>query len=100
MVYRALDIIAQVINLRSSRDHKNDFCRLFSASGLVTHLSKLLIALLTVSNNNTDIKAKTYLEKVISIFTTFSSGDSVVKLHMINKASMQCKFHVSITYYY
>ncbi|KAL9653797.1 hypothetical protein ABK040_012858 [Willaertia magna] len=92
LIYEIIDHIDKVINLaeEQTRTPKNDFCRLFSKSGLMTHLSLIFLLLLRkYINAPSDPKSKKYFEKTIGLLVLFSGMDYVVRAHVSQVESLK-----------
>eukprot|EP01080_Neovahlkampfia_damariscottae_P007359 gene7359-11681_t len=89
IIFRIIDLSLNVINLQVSRNHKRDFCRLLTEGNFVPPLSSIIA-------NWDKLNNQLYLKKILSIYSTFSaSGDSFVKLHMVqNHSSMQALYNI------
>lgn len=77
LVWLATDSICNVFDLQSTTP-KNDFCRLFSKSGLLP----VLASVLRITAEDPDAVAKALPSKIANLFLHFSSADGVVKLAM------------------
>jgi hypothetical protein len=79
IMFSAVNAILQVFEGAAVRTPKNDFCRLFSSSKIMYHLSRLLLNIL---KDSADERANSYLNKILTILLLFSQADSRVKEHM------------------
>lgn len=75
IIIRTVKLILYIINLTVGRNHKRDFCRLFSESDLIKELCNII--------NGIDRFEKNFWTDIFTIFHIFSTnGDSVVKQHL------------------
>jgi serine/threonine protein kinase len=84
MISRSLDIILHLLNLTAGKNHKRDFCRLFSESDILIEFYNILNNLKTFDTMGQSIFA------ICNIFSSY--GDKVVKQGMSGKEIMKSLF--------
>lgn len=89
IIIRTVKLILFIINLTVGRNHKRDFCRLFSESDLIKELCNII--------NSIDYFEQKFWTDIFQIFYVFSTnGDSVVKLHLKKSETLKSLYSVVV----